>query len=78
MTDDLDRQAGKLMREIWASDPLLVALGRALAPAVNARLAEIRRQPTAKPEPEDYCPGCGELSVSAPDLCDECLAVNNE
>ena len=56
-------------------DPLVV-LGRALAPAVNAELQKIDRAPKAKPGPDSYCPGCGELSSWAPDLCQECLAVN--
>ncbi len=29
--------------------------------------------PKAKPGPGDYCPGCGNLSAWAPDLCPECL-----
>ncbi len=55
-------------------DPL-VALGRAMAPAVNAGLRKMARD-LAKPPPEDYCPGCGDLSEDAPNLCPECLAVN--
>ncbi len=64
--DDIRRLAG---------DPL-VALGRALAPHVNAGLFAIKAAPKAKPGPDSYCPGCGELSSWAPDLCPECLAVS--
>ncbi len=57
-------------------DPL-VTLGRALAPKVNAELRKMARDiPAGLVPPEDYCPGCGEISWDAPDLCPECLALN--
>lgn len=72
--DDIDKQVRKVAREIMETDPLLVALGRAVAPMVNERLAEMERKKVAA-EPVKYCPGCGEPSAWWPDLCPECLAV---
>lgn len=57
------------------TDPMII-LGRALAPAINAGLLEIKTAPNAKLGPNDYCPGCGDLSSWTPDLCPDCLAVN--
>ncbi len=57
----------------------LVVLGRMLAPKINAQLNDLDRTikaKKAKPGPDSYCPGCGDLSSWAPDLCPECLAVN--
>ena len=57
----------------------LVALGRAMAPAINIGLGGLgHAQKIKRPklEPSDYCPGCGEVSWNAPDLCPECLAFN--
>lgn len=58
-------------------DPLVV-LGRALAPKVNAELKKLDTTPKVKLGPNDYCPGCGEISLWAPNLCMACRTLNNE
>ena len=64
---------------LMLDDPMVI-LGRALAPLFNAKLEELdlklKKKVMAKPGPNDYCPGCGELSSQAPDLCSECLELN--
>lgn len=37
------------------------------------RKSSMDQAPRATPGSGDYCPGCGELSMWAPDLCPECL-----
>jgi len=86
--DDLDRAFRDLARKIAREDPLLVRLGQVLAPAVNNALEDreslksrhvgAANRSQEKPALDKYCPGCGELSSWAPDLCPECLAVNCE
>ena len=84
MSDDLDRAAAQMMRDVAKTDPLLVALGRKIAPQVNAALfalpGKVHGNPHVKAAAESvaYCPGCGEPSSWAPDLCPECLSVNAE
>ncbi len=44
----LDKECRKLREQLWGSDPLLVALGQAIAPKVNARLAELDKELAAR------------------------------
>jgi hypothetical protein len=74
MDDDLDKAARDMMREMAVTDPLLIAIGRAIAPEVNAAIQTLPIKNTT--QKVEYCPGCGEPSSWGSDLCPECLAVN--
>lgn len=52
----------------------LTRIARSMTPEVNRRLDKLGHK--VKPQPKTYCPGCGEESSCAPDLCPECSAVN--
>lgn len=71
MADDLDRAFRDMVRETMRTHPLLIRIGQALAPSVNRVAPQICSY--NKPQPDKYCPGCGERSSWAPDLCPECL-----
>lgn len=71
--------AEKVRRDQIKADILMQQVGRALAPQINAALDRLAVQmiESVKRGMEEWCPGCGEKTLLCPDLCEDCLAVNN-
>ena len=63
---------------------ILIAIGRKIAPSVNAQLkkldAELQGNKNADDpggNKADWCPGCGEKAILRNNLCTTCLNVNS-